>query len=254
MNYRKHYDSLINRAKSRDLDSKAYFEKHHIIPKCLGGLNSTDNIVKLTPREHFVAHKLLVKIYPESKRLVYAAFLMTKSSSKHNRVNNRLYGWLKESLSISIRGQNNPMYGRTHTLEARKKISEATKGRRLCGERNGMFGKTHTKESKEKISKTFKENGHPWLGRKHSEEAKDKMSKSAKEKIVSLSTRLKKSAQQSGERNVNCKISKEQVLKIRELYRLDSSKYSQKALSDLFGVKQAAISKIITKRTWKHVV
>jgi len=177
MNYRKHYDSL------------AYFEKHHIIPKCLGGLNSTDNIVKLTPREHFVAHQLLVKIYPESKRLVYAAFLMTKSSSKHNRVNNRLYGWLKESLSISIRGQNNPMYGRTHTLEARKKISEATKGRRLCGERN-----------------------------------------------------------------VNCKISKEQVLKIRELYRLDSSKYSQKALSDLFGVKQAAISKIITKRTWKHVV
>jgi len=254
MNYRKHYDLLINRAKARDLGANIYVEKHHIVPKCLGGSNNIDNIVKLTPREHFVAHQLLVKIYPESPRLAYAAFLMTQSNSKYSRVNNRLYGWLKESLSVSIKGKNNPMYGKTHTPETRKRISEATKGRKLYGEKNGMFGKTHTKEAKEKMSKTFQEKGHPWLGRKHSEETKAKMSKNARKRIVSYSTRLKKSDQQKGEKNINSKISEEQVLKIRELYKLNPDKYSQKNLADLFGIKQAAISKIITRRTWKHVV
>ena len=254
MDYRKHYDLLINKAKIRDLGADVYVEKHHIVPKCLGGSNNIDNIVKLTPREHFIAHQLLVKIYPGFPRLVYAAFLMTQSNSKYSRINNRLYGWLKESLSVSIKGENNPMYGKTHTPEVRKKISETTKGRRLYGERNGMFGKTHTKEAKEKISKAFQEKGHPWLGRKHSEESRNKMSKSAKGRVVSYSTRLKKSDQQKGEKNINSKISEEQVLQIRELYKLDPNKYSQKNLADLFGVKQAAISKIVTGRTWKHVV
>jgi predicted XRE-type DNA-binding protein len=254
MDYHKHYHLLINRAKIRDLDTSVYVEKHHIVPKCLGGLNNIDNIVKLTPREHFIAHQLLVKIYPESPRLVYAAFLMTQSNSKYSRINNRLYGWLKESLSVSIKGKNNPMYGKTHTLKARKKISEATKGRRLCGEKNGMFGKTHTEEAKEKISKTFQEKGHPWSGKKHSEETRTKMSKSAKGRIVSHLTKLKKSDQQKGEKNINSKIREEQVLQIRKLYKLDPNKYSQKNLANLFGIKQAAISKIITRRTWKHVV
>ena len=254
MDYLKHYNLLINKAKIRDLGSDIYVEKHHIIPRCLGGSNNVDNIVKLEPREHFIAHQLLIKIYPESPRLAYAAFLMTKSNSKYSRINNRLYGWLKESLSVSIKGENNPMYGKTHTPEARKKISEATKGRKLCGEKNGMFGKTHTKETKEKISKAFQEKEHPWLGKKHSEETRTKMSKSAKGRTVSYLTRLKKSGQCKGEKNINSKISEEQVLQIRELYKFNPDKYSQKFLADLFGIKQAAISKIITRRTWKHVV
>jgi 5-methylcytosine-specific restriction endonuclease McrA len=61
MNYQKLYDQLIERAKLRVLDG--YCEKHHIVPKSLGGSNNKENIVSLTAREHFLAHWLLFKIY-----------------------------------------------------------------------------------------------------------------------------------------------------------------------------------------------
>jgi len=54
------YNSIINKAKDRTING--YTEKHHIIPSSLGGSNGTDNLVKLTPREHFVCHLLLTKM------------------------------------------------------------------------------------------------------------------------------------------------------------------------------------------------
>lgn len=64
-----HYDRLIERARIRKLEG--YVEKHHILPKCIGGSNDKTNIVSLTPEEHYVAHQLLVKIYPGVQGLIY---------------------------------------------------------------------------------------------------------------------------------------------------------------------------------------
>ena len=57
MNYSAIYDSLINRARLRALTS--YKEGHHIVPKCMGGTDDKDNLVDLTPEEHYLAHQLL---------------------------------------------------------------------------------------------------------------------------------------------------------------------------------------------------
>ena len=51
MNYQKHYDRLIETRQSRILESNVYYEKHHILPKSLGGSNDELNLVKLTPRD-----------------------------------------------------------------------------------------------------------------------------------------------------------------------------------------------------------
>ena len=64
MNYKKIYNALIERAQNRIIDG--YAEKHHIIPRCMNGTDDKENIVELTPEEHFVAHQLLVKILPVS--------------------------------------------------------------------------------------------------------------------------------------------------------------------------------------------
>lgn len=61
MNYQKIYEKLMIRAEDRELTG--YFERHHVIPRCMGGTNNRENIVKLTPEEHFLAHVLLLKIY-----------------------------------------------------------------------------------------------------------------------------------------------------------------------------------------------
>src|SRR5690606_245638 len=110
MNYAKHYILLIERSKNRILSG--YKEKHHIIPKCLGGTNESENLVELTAEEHYLAHLLLVKMYPSNISLVYAANKMTVSSKTQIR-NNKCYGWLKRKYSEACKsrtGVKNPSY------------------------------------------------------------------------------------------------------------------------------------------------
>lgn len=118
MNYRKHYNSLIVRARDREeegLLTEDYYEKHHVLPRCLGGSDKTSNLVKLTPEEHYVAHQLLVKMHPEHSGLVFAALRMTHHSSGR-RINNKAYGWLRKKYSNVMKGKTgnrNSSYGRS---------------------------------------------------------------------------------------------------------------------------------------------
>ena len=112
MDYQKHYNRLIKRAKNRILNG--YSESHHIIPQCMGGDNSSKNLIQLTAREHYIAHLLLVKIYPNHDGLVWAAILMTRHNTDQ-RTNNRLYEWLRIKHSNNMKkrtGKLNGSYGR----------------------------------------------------------------------------------------------------------------------------------------------
>lgn len=99
MDYNKHYALMIERSKTRQI--KGYVEKHHIVPKCLGGKNTKDNLVELTPEEHYVAHQLLIKMYPENKKLIFAANMMSVNSDVQSR-NNKKYGWLRKKLRVVL--------------------------------------------------------------------------------------------------------------------------------------------------------
>ena len=59
----------MDRAKNRIVGG--YTEKHHILPKCLGGTESQDNLVELTAREHYLAHWLLAK-WHKNYKLIFA--------------------------------------------------------------------------------------------------------------------------------------------------------------------------------------
>jgi hypothetical protein len=96
MDYQKHYDTLINRS-SKKKPSVGYYEKHRIIPGCMGGTYDIKNIVWLTAEEHFVAHQLLYKIYKLPK-LLYAINMMTIHNTQ-GRVGNKKYSWLRKHFS-----------------------------------------------------------------------------------------------------------------------------------------------------------
>ena len=108
--------------RSRDRVLEGYVEKHHIVPRCLGGTNDTTNIAVLTPEEHFLAHQLLVKIYPNSPPLVNAAVIMTTHHTEH-RANNKLFGWLRRRAStyrkewLKENGHPRGFLGKNHKLE-----------------------------------------------------------------------------------------------------------------------------------------
>ena len=107
MNYKKAYNSLIESRKI--IFSEELGEMHHIVPKCLGGDDSADNLVKLTFREHILAHRLLSKIYPNHPGLNYAVVLLSKGNFGNRKLHPR------------------GMKGKTQSKKARELVSEYMK-------------------------------------------------------------------------------------------------------------------------------
>lgn len=118
MNYKKIYDSLILNRKENIL-TDGLKELHHIIPRCLYGDNSKDNLVYLTPREHFICHWLLVKIYKDDliikAKMMFALNAMSRKK-KTRYFNSRAYLSLRELPKLvknytSKFGKDNSNYG-----------------------------------------------------------------------------------------------------------------------------------------------
>lgn len=76
----------------------------------------------------------------------------------------------RRKLSKAGKGENNPFYGKHHSVETKQKLSEMTKG-----EKNGNYGRHHSVETKRKISKANR-------GRKRSDEHKRKVSEATKKR------------------------------------------------------------------------
>lgn len=157
MEYTEIYNQIIGRAQDRKLDG--YVEKHHIIPKCIGGLDVKENIVELTAREHFLCHMLLCEIYPNNRNLWYALFLMAinKNKKQHQKykVSSREYERIKENWNKYSKGRKKPKgFGeRIKSEERNKKIGLAN-----SKPKPKEFGKNHSQKMKgKKRSDEFKE-------------------------------------------------------------------------------------------------
>jgi hypothetical protein len=82
MDYIKHYNLLMEKAKNRS-KPKEYCELHHIIPTHKGGSDCKDNLVYLTGREHFLAHFMLGKAYGGKDWFPVASFV--RGMNKHRK-------------------------------------------------------------------------------------------------------------------------------------------------------------------------
>ena len=178
MDYRKHYNNLIDRARVRTIDG--YIERHHIIPRCMGGTDDESNIVKLTGAEHFVAHQLLVKIYPTNHSLTHALKILMGS----NNYNNKQFEWVrKKAVQTSIAFHT----GRKRSLETRQRISSALKGKRLGVKftdehRKNISTRVFTKEWCEKLSEANKNR----ILINHSERVKAGITEASRKKLSIL--------------------------------------------------------------------
>jgi hypothetical protein len=182
MNYKKIYDDLILKAKSENRKklkkinlNYIYYEKHHILPICLGGSSNKENTVFLTFKEHFIAHKLLTYIYNGNRKMACAYHKMAYSNNKNCHISSREYAYARELISKipqsqeSIEKRKNTRKGYKHSSETLLKISITSKGRIPWNKgKIGLY--RHSKETCEKISKGNK-------GKIRSEETKIKLKK-----------------------------------------------------------------------------
>lgn len=74
-----------------------YKERHHIIPRCMGGVDDKSNIIYLYPREHYEAHKLLALENPDNHKLNRAWWLMSHINNTKYEVTSNEYEQSKES-------------------------------------------------------------------------------------------------------------------------------------------------------------
>ncbi len=98
MNYKSNYYDYVKYVQTlnRSKSSSIYYEEHHIVPRSLGGLNTPDNKVLLTAREHYLAHYLLMKIYENEdiisyRKMVNAFICMNWNKYGKRYLNSRLY-------------------------------------------------------------------------------------------------------------------------------------------------------------------
>ena len=178
--YHRYYYSLCSSRKllGRIKSKNEYFERHHIIPKSLGGSDDEENLVLLTAREHFIAHLLLTKITKgsDNRKMQFAFYFMANTNGL--KINSKIYESTK------------------------KKVSEI-RSKYFNGENSGMYGKTHSEKTKKLFSEQRRGKNNPNYNKPMSDKQKEKISKANKGKIRSDKTRTKISESLKGNKNPN---------------------------------------------------
>lgn len=185
--YHTWYYSIITRAKTRG-SIEQYSERHHIVPKSLGGSDDMNNLVELTAREHFVCHWLLTKMTDgqHKHKMIYACKLMMHMEAPNQeryKISSHIYELLRLRFNNDLRGRNVSEETKNRLkissrLRLEKETEEQRKNRgvglaaynrsqkgiskphlkgennyfygmRLFGEENGFYGKTHSEETLE---------------------------------------------------------------------------------------------------------
>lgn len=216
---------LVDNRLANPLQKGVYGEVHHIVPKAEGGSDDSTNLVKLTGREHYIAHLLLAKIYDDYK--MYSALVYMRCGNefvKRNfKFNSKLYEKMREEFSRKVsnnkKGKHHYNNGKISVycaecpegfVSGRMSYSEEALVNMKLGSQSEKHkaasranfqkaaamkkGKPFTEEHKRRISEAVKGKNNGMYGKHLSQEAKEKISKAQKGKPKSEETKAKMKA------------------------------------------------------------
>jgi len=208
MTYIDEYFELINN--SKQTKSHSYTEKHHILPKSIFNdeiakdlllidqlikdFDDKRNIVKLSAKDHFFAHLLLVKIFKGVssncyERMVYAAnFMMSRTNNADEY--KRLRKAYSKVLTKTLKGKTSRALGCKWSEEAKRKksLNHPMRGKTY----EEYYGKSKSDKLKKMRSETHK-------GKKVSIETRKKLSEKQKEYFSNSKNREKLSNRNKGQ-------------------------------------------------------
>lgn len=107
MNYKDIYYRLVSSRQklNRFLGDGNNYDLHHILPRSLGGTDDKENLVLLTYKEHFIAHKLLIKIFPcdAMKKALFIMLNAAKYQGREIKFSARYYEKIKTEYINSLK-------------------------------------------------------------------------------------------------------------------------------------------------------
>jgi hypothetical protein len=157
MSYIGRYNKFIESCKGQDIVQP--YEVHHIVPRSMGGTNEPSNLIKLTLRQHYIAHWMLWKAY--GGKMAHAFHFMSLCG-KYKKLNSRSYEKLRMQALEIFGGEKNPWYGKKHLKKSKEKQSIKRKQYMSNPEarenlRKHRANQVISKESYEKASKKHKQ-------------------------------------------------------------------------------------------------
>ena len=175
--YLDEYISLMEVARNRPTP-EGYTEKHHIFPK---SWMPNDYIVVLTAQEHFIAHYLLSKAFPEDNSMAYAFWGMCnqKSFGRDYEVAAEIYAEAKKAFAIA---SSKTHKGKKISEKTRQALIKANTGRvqsdetkekiraSQMGKNNSSYGRARSEEELNRLRKNFTGRKNPMFGKKLSSE------------------------------------------------------------------------------------
>lgn len=144
--YTKWYYNIIQNRKNNPFFG--YTEKHHIIPKSLGGSNEADNLIKLTAREHFICHLLLTKMTTDKnkQKMSYAIWRMVNLNKYC--VSSRTYETIRKDHALLLSESKKGSKREPFSDEWKKNMSMSQTGKKMTITETGMIGKKKAGETR----------------------------------------------------------------------------------------------------------
>jgi DNA-directed RNA polymerase subunit M/transcription elongation factor TFIIS len=178
MNYKKQYEALIQSRREKGIP-QGYVEKHHIIPRSFGGGNDSDNLIAMTAREHFIAHRFLAKIYPNSG-MTHAVWRMTCSNltMKRFKVTSRVYEQLRKDHAYRVSTNEESKIKKSLATKGKKQSAEHVEARTKSRLENGPW---LSEETKKKIGDGNRGKIGTWSGKKMPAEYVEKRNQTRKD-------------------------------------------------------------------------
>jgi hypothetical protein len=147
------YYQIIHQATvSANVRTKGYYERHHIIPKSLGGTHRKENLVKLTAREHYVCHQLLARMTEgaHQRKMAYALWIINNKNTQGKQLTSRQYAALRTQISkqVSERQRGKIVSAETRAKQsASKKITHNTPQMRAANSERQRNRPQHLKDA-----------------------------------------------------------------------------------------------------------
>lgn len=101
------YDKFILKHVNQEFETGVYTELHHIVPKHMGGNNDISNFIRLTYRQHILAHLLLYRKYKKYEDLCAYKLMKSLPQERKSLISSLIGNMHKESGHIYKLGNYN---------------------------------------------------------------------------------------------------------------------------------------------------